>query len=121
MSSQIYASYLASGEESLQHKEHIFEFHTMATMIAREVCEEYMNTKVEAMVNNAVSKAIQSAFSGAMSGISLDVARVVDITVEGLSNQYHRESKEVDKFLTDALGEELRKALSNIDISLIIS
>ena len=117
--SQSYAVYLASGEDSIQHKEHIYQFQNLANMIAREVCEEYMNTKVEAMVNNAVSKAIQNAFSGAMSGISLDVARIVDITVEGLSKQYH--SKEVDKFLTDALGEELRKALSNIDVSLIIS
>ena len=119
MSSQTYASYLASGEQSIQHKEHVYQFQTMANMIAREVCEEYMNTKIESMVNNAVSKAINSAFSGAMSGISLDVARVVDITVEGLSNQYH--SKEVDTFLTDALTTELRKALSNIDVSLIIS
>ncbi len=118
MSSQTYASYLASGEESI-HREHIYQFQTMATMIAREVCEEYMNTKIEAMVNNAVSKAINSAFSGAMSGINLDVARIVDITVEGLSNQYH--SKEVETFLSDALSTELRKALSNIDVSLIIS
>ena len=119
MSSQTYASYLASGEESIVHREHIYQFQTMANMIAREVCEEYMNTKIEAMVNNAVSKAINSAFSGAMSGINLDVARIVDITIEGLSKQYH--SKEVETFITDALTTELRKALSNIDVSLIIS
>lgn len=119
MSSQSYAVHLASGEESILHKEHIYQFQTLANMIAREVCEEYMNTKIEAMVNNAVSKVINSAFSGAMSGISLDVARVVDITVEGLSKQYH--SKEVDTFLMDAISTELRKALSNIDVSLIIS
>ena len=119
MSSQTYASYLASGEQSIQHKEHIYQFQTMANMVAREVCEEYINTKIESMVNNAVSKAINTAFSGAMSGISLDVTRIVDCTIEGLNQQYH--SKEVDKFFSDALSAELRKALSNIDVSLIIS
>ncbi len=119
MSSMNYASYLASGEESIQHREHIYQFQTMATMIAREQIEEYLSNKVEPMINNAVSKAINSAFSGAMNGIQIDVARIVDLTIEGLNKQYH--SKEVDKFLSDALTEELRKSLSNIDVNLIIS
>lgn len=119
MSSQSYASYLASGEENPQHSAHIREFYELSTMIAKEQIEEFLETRLEPMINNAVNKAISSAFSGAMSGIGLDVERIVNITVEGLSNQYH--SREVDKFFADALGAELRKALSNIDVSLIIS
>ena len=119
MSSQMYASYLMSGEENPQHREHISQFHTLFTMICKEQIEEYLDTKIEPIINNAVSKAINNAFSGAMSGIGLDVERIVNITIEGLSNQYH--SREVDKFLADALGAELRKALSNIDVSLIVS
>jgi hypothetical protein len=88
-------------------------------MVCKEQIEEYLDTKIEPIINNAVSKAINNAFSGAMSGIGLDVERIVNITIEGLSNQYH--SREVDKFFADALGTELRKALSNIDVSLIIS
>ena len=121
MSSQSYAVYLASGEDSIQHKEHIYQFQNLANMIAREVCEEYMNTKVEAMVNNAVSKAMNTAFSSAMNGINLDVERIVDTTITGLSKQYHTQSREVDKFLSEALCKEIRNALSNIDLELIIS
>lgn len=119
MSSQSYVSYLASREPSDQHRAHLYEFQELFTMIAKEQIEEYLDTKIEPIINNAVSRAINNAFSGAMSGISLDVERIVNITIEGLSNQYH--SKEVDNFLTDALGTELRKALSNIDVSLIVS
>lgn len=121
MSSQSYAVYLASGEDSIQHKEHIYQFQNLANMIAREVCEEYMNTKVEAMVNNAVSKAMNIAFSSAMNGINLDVERIIDTTITGLSKQYHTQSREVDKFLSEALCKEIRNALSNIDLKLIIS
>ena len=119
MSSITYAGYLASSEPSIQHAQHIREFYDLSTMIAREQIEEYLNTRIEPMINTAVSKAINSAFSGAINGIGIDVARIVDITIEGLNKQYH--SKEVDKFLADALGDELRKALSNIDVNLIIS
>ena len=119
MSSLSYAMYLSGGEQNPQHKSHIGEFYQLSTMIAREQIDEYLSTKIEPMIQSAVSKAVNDAFSGAMSGIPLDVERIVNITVEGLSRQYH--SKEVDNFLADALGAELRKALSNIDVSLIIS
>ncbi len=119
MSSLSYASYLASREESIQHREHIYQFQEMATMIAREQIEEYLSNRIEPMINNAVAKAVNNAFSGAMNGISLDVSRIVNCTVEGLNKQFH--SKEVDEFFGEALSSELRKALSNIDVSLIIS
>ena len=83
--------------------------------------DEYLEGKIEPMIQSAVSKAVNSAFSGAMNGIGVDVERVVDYTITGLSKQYHKVSKEADKFLAEALSDELRKALSNIDISLIIS
>lgn len=120
MGSQSYASYLASREESYQHRAHIYEFQTLFSMICKETIEEYMNTKIEPMINDAVSKAINNAFSGAINGINLDVNRIVDFTITGLSNQYHKVSKEVDEYLADALSTELKKALSNIDINLII-
>lgn len=119
--SQSYAVYLASGEDSIQHKNHIYQFQTLANMIAREVCDEYLQTKIEPMINNIVSNAINKAFSGAMNGINLDVERIVDTTITGLSKQYHEQSREVDKFLSDALCKEVKNALSNINLELIIS
>lgn len=119
MSSTSYASYLMGHEENPYHLNHIREFQELSTMIAREVVEDYLNNRIEAIVNNAVAKAVNNAFSGAMNGIGLDVARIVSLTIEGLNKQFH--SKEVDNFFADALAEEVRKSLSNIDVSLIIN
>ena len=121
MSSQSYAVYLASGEESIQHKEHIYQFQTLCTLICKELIEEYLDNKIEQIVNNAVAKAMNNAFSSAMNGIRVDVERVVDTTITGLSKQYHEQSREVDKFLSEALCKEIKNALSNIDLELIIS
>lgn len=119
MSSQSYVSYLASREDSIQHRAHIYEFQELFTMICKEQIEEYLNSKIEPMINDAVSKAVNKVFSSAMQGVELDVARILQITVEGLSSQYH--SKEVDKFFGEAIAERLRNELSNIDIKLILS
>lgn len=119
MSSYSYASYLASREESAQHIAHIYEFQELFTMICKEQIEEYLNSRIEPMINEAVNKAVSNAFSGAMQGVELDVARILDITIQGIQQQYH--SKEVDKFFGDAIAERLRNELSNIDIKLILS
>lgn len=114
-----YASHLASHESNPFHMSHIWEFKELATRVAQEQIIEIVPQMINKAVSQAVSNALSNAFSGAMNGLSLDVERIVDITIEGLSKQYH--SKEVDKFFGDALAEELRKALSDIDVKLIIS
>ena len=42
------------------------------------------------MINEAVNKAVNNAFSGAMQGVELDVARILDITIQGIQQQYRR-------------------------------
>lgn len=118
MSSQSYASYLASGEESIQHKEHIYQFQELSTMIAREQIEEYL-PKIEAMVNTAVNNAMSNALSRAVSATAVDVNRIIDITVKQMNAQFH--SEEVSNFIADNLKAELTNALKNIDVKLIIS
>lgn len=118
MSSQMYASYLASGEESMAHRAHIHEFYELSTMIAREQIEEFL-PRIEAMVNTAVSTAMSNALSRAVSATAIDVNRIVDITIKDMNAQFH--SEEVSKFVADNLKAELTNALKNIDVKLIIS
>lgn len=118
MSSQVFASFLASSEENPQHRAHIFEFQEMATMIAREQLELYL-PKIEAMVNTAVNNAMSNALSRAVSATEIDVNRIVDITVKDMNAQFH--SEEVSKFVADNLRATLTDALKNIDLNLIIS
>lgn len=118
MSSLSFASYLAGGEESIQHKEHIYQFQELSTMIAREQIEEYL-PRIEAMVNNAVNNAIGNALSRAVSATAVDVNRIVDITIKDMNAQFH--SEEVSKFIADNLKAELINALQKIDLKLIIS
>ena len=118
MSSISYASYLASGEDSIQHKEHIYQFQELSTMIAREQIEEYL-PKIEAMVNTAVSNAMSNALARAVNATEIDVNRIVDITVQQMHSQFH--SEEVSKFVADNLKASLTDALKNIDVKLIIS
>ena len=118
MSSQTYASYLASSEQSVAHAQHIHEFYELSTMIAREQIEEYL-PHIEAMVNTAVSTAMSNALARAVSATAIDVNRIVDITIKDMNAQFH--SEEVSKFVADNLKAELTNALKNIDITLIVS
>ena len=118
MSSISYASYLASREESIQHRAHVYEFQELSTMIAREQIEEYL-PKIESMVNNAVSNAMSNALARAVNATEIDVNRIVDITIKDMNAQFH--SEEVSKFVADNLKASLTDALKNIDVKLIIS
>lgn len=114
----MYASYLAGKEESIAHRQHIFEFQELATQIAREQLEEFL-PRIEAMVNTAVSTAMSNALSRAVSATAIDVNRIVDITIKDMNAQFH--SEEVSKFVADNLKAELTNALKNIDVKLIVS
>ncbi len=118
MSSQVFASFLASSEDSIQHAQHIQQFYEMATMISKEQIELYL-PKIEAMVNTAVNNAMSNALSRAVSATEIDVNRIVDITVKDMNAQFH--SEEVSKFVADNLRATLTDALKNIDLNLIIS
>ena len=118
MSSLSYASYLASREESIQHRAHVYECQELSTMIAREQIEEYL-PKIEAMVNTAVSNAMSNALARAVNATEIDVNRIVDITIKDMNAQFH--SEEVSKFVADNLKASLTDALKNIDVKLIIS
>lgn len=114
----MYASYLAGKEESIAHRQHIFEFQELATQIAREQLEEFL-PRIEAMVNTAVSTAMSNALARAVSATAIDVNRIVDITIKDMNAQFH--SEEVSKFVADNLKAELTNALKNIDVKLIVS
>ena len=118
MSSQTYASYLASGEESIAHRAHIHEFYELSTMIAREQIEEFL-PRIEEMVNNAVSTAMSNALSRAVSATAIDVNEVVNVVIKDMNKEWHSES--LRKFVADNLKAELTNALKNIDVKLIIS
>ena len=119
MSSYSYASYLASREENPQHRAHIYEFQELFTMICKEQIDEYLNTKIEPMVENAVSRAMNNALARAVSATSIDVNEVVNVVVSDMNKTWHSES--LRKFVADNLKAELTNALSNIDVSLIVS
>ena len=114
-----YASHLASQNDNPYHLSHIWEFTELSTRIAQEQIQETLNTVLPQLVNDAVQRAMGQAFSSAMQGIQVDVNRIVNCTIQGLNKQFH--SEELDKFLAEALRDQLIKELSNIDVKLIIS
>jgi len=118
MSSDMYASFLASSEESIAHREHIFQFQTMATMIAREQIELYL-PKIEAMVNNAISKSLNSALAGIDKATAVDVNEIVNVVVKDMNKEFH--SEQLRSFVADTLKMRLEDALKNIDVKLIVS
>ena len=118
MSSISYASYLASMEDSIQHREHIYQFQEMATMIAREQIELYL-PKIEAMVNTAISKSLSSALSGIDRATTIDVNEIVNVVVKDMNKEFH--SERLQTFVADTLKMKLEDALKNIDVKLIVS
>ena len=119
MSSLTYASYLASREDSVEHRSHIYEFQELFTMICKEQIDEYLNTKIEPMIENAVSNAMSNALARAVSATAIDVNEVVNVVISDMNKTWHSES--LRKFVADNLKAELTNALNNIDVSLIIS
>lgn len=117
MSSLSYASYLASSEESIQHRAHVYQFQELATMIAREQIELYL-PKIEQMVNNSVSNAMNKALANINQATTIDVNRIVDVTCKELNAQFH--SEELSTFVADTLRTTLKEGLSNMDLNLII-
>lgn len=118
MSSLTYASYLASGEESIAHRQHIYQFQELATMIAKEQIELYL-PKIEQMVNSAVSKSISSALSGIDKATAVDVNEIVSVVVSDMNKEFH--SERLRSFVADTLKTRLEDALKNIDVKLIVS
>lgn len=114
-----YASYLAGHEDNPYHMSHIWEFRELASRVAQEQIQEVVPQLVNEAVSKAVNEAIVNAFSRAVQGISVDVNRIVDITVKDMNKQFH--SEEVSNFLAETLRTELIKSLSNIDVKLIVS
>ena len=113
-----YASYLAGSEDSIQHKEHIYQFQQLATMIAREQIEEYL-PKIEAIVNTSVSRAISSSLSGIDYATQIDVNEIVDVVISDFNKEFH--SERLRTFVADTLRIKLEDALKNIDVKLIVS
>lgn len=118
MSSLTYVSYLASGEESIQHRAHLYQMQELATMVAKEQIELYL-PKIEQMVNNAVSKSINSALSGLDKATEIDVNEIVNVVVKDMNKEWHSES--LRSFVADTLKTRLEDALKNIDVKLIVS
>lgn len=118
MSSQLYASYLASSEESYAHRLHIYQFQELATMIAKEQIELYL-PKIEQMVNSAVSKSISSALSGIDKATAIDVNEIVNVVVKDMNKEWHSEN--LRSFVADTLQTNLENALKNVDVKLIVS
>ncbi len=85
----------------------------------RDIAHETVENEVPGICREICFDIVNRAFSSAMSGLEIDVNRIVDITCKDLNAQFH--SEEVSKFMADTLKMELTKALSNIDLKLIIS
>jgi len=119
MSSISYASYLASREPSEQHRAHIYEFQELFTMICKEQIDEYLNTKIEPMVESAVSKAMSDALARAVGATAIDCNEIINVVIKDMNKEWHSES--LRKFVAENLKAELTDALKNIDVSLIVS
>ena len=85
----------------------------------RDIAHETVENEVPGICREICYSIINNVFNSAMSGLSIDVNRIVDITCKEMNAQFH--SEQVSRFIADTLKMELTKALSNMDLNLIIS
>lgn len=85
----------------------------------RDIAHETIQNEVPNICKSICYDAINKAFSSAMNGLAVDLNRIVEITCKEMNAQFH--SEEVSHFFYEVCQRELKEALSNIDINLIIS
>ena len=85
----------------------------------RDIAHETIQNEVPNICRSICYDAINRAFNSAMSGLAVDINRIIEITCKEMNAQFH--SEEVSHFFYEVCQKELINALSNIDISLIIS
>ena len=112
-SSTSYASYLASHSDNPNHLNHIWEFTELSKRIAIETIYDIVPSLVQDICIKVVKEYLESNIS---SGINYDIKSIANVSIKDFNTMFQSEA--FSRFISDAVTEEIRKRINEIDINL---
>ena len=114
-SSGSYISYLAGHDENPNHLEHIYEFAEMSKRIALEQIYEIVPALVEEISTKIIKQYLDSKIGN---GVNYDIHSIAEISIKDFQTIFRSEA--VSKFMSDAITDEIRKRIQEIDFNIKI-
>ena len=114
-SSVSYISYLAGHDENPNHLEHIYEFAEMSKRIALEQIYEIVPALVEEIALKVIKQYLESNIGN---GVNYDIHSVASVSIEQFNKIFR--SEQFSRFMSDAITDEIRKRIQEIDFNIKI-
>lgn len=112
-SSLSYASYLASHNDNPYHLNHIYEF----TELSKRIAIETVNDIVPQMVEEVCRRTVKEYLEGNLgNSLNYDIHSIASISIKDFNKIF--QSSAFSQFISDAVAEEIRKRIGEIDINL---
>lgn len=111
-SSSSYASYLLGKADGI-HAQHIIEQQEMCSRICREMINELVPPMIESVCIKVVKEYLNSSLNGSL---NYDVHSIATMSIKDFNAIFS--SDKFSKFISDAVSEEIRSRLDEINITL---
>lgn len=108
-----YASHLASSEVNPNHISHIYEFAELSKRIAIEQIYEIVPSLVEDICRKTIKEYLEGNLSNSL---NYDIHSIASISIKDLNAMF--QSSAFSKFVSDAVAEEIRNRIGEIDLNL---
>lgn len=112
-SSSSYASHLASHSENPNHLEHIYEFSELSKRIALETIAEEVPPLIESVCIRVVKEYLNGSLTGSL---NYDIHSIATMSIKDFNAIF--QSDKFSRFISDAVSEEIRKRIDEINITL---
>lgn len=114
-SSGSYMSYLAGHNENPYHLNHIYEFAELSKRIALESIAEV----VPPMIEEVCLKVIKDFLNGNLTdSIKYDITSIATLNIGNFNKMI--QSKEFSTFISEAVADEIRKRIDEINLTIKI-
>ena len=112
-SSSSYASYLASNSDNPYHLQHIYEFSELSKRIALETIAEEVPPLIESVCIRVVKEYLNGSLSDSL---NYDIHSIATLSIRDINSMIA--SDKWSKFISDAVSEEIRKRLDEINLTI---
>lgn len=112
-SSGSYISYLSSHNDSPYHLNHIYEFTELSKRIALETIAEVVPPMVEEVSLKIIKEFLNSSLNGSL---NYDIHNIATLSIKNFNSMI--QSEKWSKFISDAITDEIRKRIDEIDLTI---
>lgn len=114
-SSSSYVSYLAGHNDNPYHLNHIYEF----SELSKRITVETINEIVPSMVEDICLRVIKDYLNGNINdSINYDIKSVASVSIKDFNAMF--QSEKFSTFMSNAITEEIRKRINEIDFNIKI-